>query len=195
MRFVRLLAMAALGGAGLASTPAWAEVTNQSDAGFEIELGADTPATASDAWQELIAPARWWSSEHTYSGDAANLYIDPQASGCFCEKLPVPKDAPAGQRIGSVEHMHVIYADPVRRVLRMKGALGPLQSEALDGTLTITLKPVGEGTRIEWNYVVGGFMRMKSAEIAPLVDKVLSEQLARLAARLSPEAGAVPAKP
>ena len=55
---------------------------------------------------------------------------------------------------------------------------------ALTGTLTITLKPGGAGTRIVMEYVVGGYMRYKSDEIAPAVDKVLAEQLAGLAASL-----------
>jgi hypothetical protein len=48
--------------------------------------------------------------------------------------------------------------------------------------------PVGGNTRILWEYVVGGYMRYKPAEIAPAVDKVLAEQLDSLAARLGPVA-------
>lgn len=176
----------------LLAAPAAAEVVASSDAGFEIKLGADTPASKAEAWKMLVAPALWWSGRHTHSGDAANLYIDAQATGCFCEKLPKPKDAPEGQRMGSVEHMHVVFADPQRGMLRMVGALGPLQSEALHGTLSISLKPIEHGTRIEWSYVVGGYMRMKPQEIAPLVDRVLDEQLAGLAARLTPASPEAP---
>lgn len=177
----------------LLATPAAAEVAASSDAGFEIKLSADTGVSKAEAWKMLVAPAQWWSGAHTYSGDAANLYIDAQGTGCFCEKLPKPKDAPEGQRMGSVEHMHVVHADPQRGVLRMVGALGPLQSEALHGTLTITLKPGEQGTQIAWSYVVGGYMRMKPQEIAPLVNQVLGEQLARLAAKLAPASVAGPA--
>ena len=81
--------------------------------------------------------------------------------------------------------MRVVYADRAK-ALRMKGALGPLQTEALEGTLTVTLEPQGNGTRIEWEYVVGGYMRFKPEEIAPAVDRVLGDQLASLAARLGP---------
>ena len=112
--------------------------------------------------------------------------LDPRVDGCFCEKLPRPKDAPEGQRMGSVEHMHVVYADPQAGLLRMTGALGPLQVEPVRGTMTFTLKPAGEGTRIELTYLVGGFMKMKGGDMAPLVDKVLSEQLGRLVQRLAP---------
>ena len=92
--------------------------------------------------------------------------------------------------------MHVIYSDP-GKVLRMAGSLGPLQSEALNGTLTVTLKPVEGGTRILFEYVVGGYMRFKTDEIAPAVDGVLQGQLDSLAAYLGPlgEAAAEPPAP
>lgn len=175
------------------AAPASAEVVASSDAGFVIRLSTEVTAKPDDAWKELVTPADWWNKDHTFSGDAANLYIDGQATGCFCEKLPAPKDAPAGRRPGSVEHMRIVYVDP-GKVLRMSGALGPLQSEALDGTLTITLKPVAGKTRILWEYIVGGYMRYKSDEIGALVNKVLGEQLASLAAKLGPVAPPAPAK-
>jgi hypothetical protein len=118
---------------------------------------------------------------HSWSGDAANLYLDPQAGGCFCELLPKPTGAPDSLRRGSIEHMRVIAAMPPK-LLRMAGALGPLQGEALAATMTITLKPLPDGgTHLTWSYVVGGYMRMAVDDIAPLVDKVLVEQFTRLA--------------
>lgn len=182
----RLAAVALMALVAAPVSMAQAEVVTQSPAGFVIKLSADTTATQNDAWKALITPNKWWSGEHTYTGDAGNLWLDAQATGCFCEKLPKPADAPAEQRMGSVEHMHVVYADPQRGVLRMVGGLGPLQGEALHGTLTITLKPIEGGTRIEWDYVVGGYMRMSPEQIAPLVDKVLGEQLTRLVRWLAP---------
>ena len=167
----------------LAAQPAAGEVVAQSETGFVTRAAVTVKTDPAATWLALIAPAGWWNGEHTYSGDPKNLYIDAQATGCFCEKLPLTKDAPAGARAGSIEHMHVIYAAP-SRVLRMAGGLGPLQSEAAEGTLTITLKPVPGGTRVLWEYVVGGYMRQKPAELAPLVDKVLLEQLTRLEAKL-----------
>ena len=168
--------------------PVAAEVTAVSEAGFVIRLEAETPASKTDAWRALIAPGKWWSSAHTYSGDAANLYLDAQASGCFCEKLPKPAGEPADQRMGSVEHMHVVYADPPQGVLRMKGGLGPLQGESVNGTLTITVRPTPQGSKITWEYVVGGYTRIKNEDLAPAVNGVLNEQLTRLAALLTPPA-------
>ena len=181
-----LLPIAAL--AALLSQPAFAEVVASSETGFVIRQTAEVSADPAATWQALIAPQTWWSKAHTFSGDSANLYLDAQGGGCFCEKLP-SKDAAPGKRGGSVAHMRVVYADP-GKALRMVGALGPLQSEALNGTLTITLKPGGAGTRILWEYVVGGYMRYKVEEIAPAVDRVLAEQIGALVALLGAPAEA-----
>ena len=84
--------------------------------------------------------------------------------------------------------MQVIHAAPGSR-LRMTGALGPLQSEALTGTLSITLTAAETGTSIEWTYVVGGHARFPLDQVAPAGDGVMSEQLHRLADSLSGAAG------
>jgi uncharacterized protein YndB with AHSA1/START domain len=174
------LAIAAL------ASPAQAEVIAASDGGFVINHSVDIPADRAAVWKVLIAPAQWWSSDHTYSGNADNLYLDAQATGCFCEKLPRPADAPETQRMGSVEHMHIVYADPQRGVLRMTGGLGPLQAEAVTGVMTIAIRPEGEGSRLTLRYVVGGVWQGKPAEVGPLVDGVLGEQVKRLAAKFAP---------
>lgn len=170
-----------------AAAPVSAEVVASTDQGFVIRESSDVPATAEEVWAQLIRPSAWWSDKHTYSGDAANLSLDAMAAGCFCEVLMSPESPRAAPR-GSVEHMRVVYAE-APRVLRMAGALGPLQSEALQGTLKIALKPIdGGGTRILWEYVVGGFMRYKRDQIVPAVDAMLGEQASRLAAKLGAKA-------
>lgn len=171
------------------SAPARAEVVASTDDAFVIRLTTEVAAAPVDAWRVLVSPAQWWDGQHTYSGDAANLYIDSQATGCFCEKLPHKIE---GMRPGSIEHMHIVYAEP-GRVLRMTGGLGPLQGEAVVGTLTMTLKPVDGGTRILWEYVVGGYMRQGAPKLAPLVDKVMAGQIGRLGAKIGPLAA--PAAP
>ena len=177
----------------LTAPPASAEVIASSESGFVTRAAAEVPADPAATWAALIAPQNWWNKAHTFSGDSANLYLDAQGGGCFCEKVPL-KDGAPGTRGGSVAHMRVVYADP-GKALRMVGSLGPLQSEALTGTLTISLKPDGAGTRIVMEYVVGGYMRYKVEEIAPAVDKVLAEQLAGLSASLGATADAVPSEP
>lgn len=185
-----LLAPAALAGLALAPLAAKAEVVQQSDAGFVVKHSAEVAADPQTVWKTLIAPAKWWSSDHTWSKNAENLYLDAQATGCFCERLPKPAEAPEGQRQGSVEHMHIVFADPQRGVLRMTGGLGPLQGEALHGTLTVQLKKTETGTKIELEYVVGGYMRFKTDQIAPAVDGVLGEQVAGLAKAIGASAPA-----
>jgi len=163
----------------LASGPAAAEVTERGEGGFVVELGASVPVPPDDAWVALITPARWWAAEHTWSGDSANLTLEPTAGGCFCEAL---------QGAGSVEHMRVIHSAP-GRLLRMEGALGPLQGEALAGTLTIEIAREGEGTQIGLTYVVGGHSRFPLVDIATAVDDVLAGQLERLEALLRRDRG------
>lgn len=152
------------------ATPAAAEVTGQSTSGFATAGTVTVVAAPERVWAALVQPGRWWDSEHSWSGNAANLTLEPRAGGCFCEALP---DG------GTVEHMRVIYADPDRQ-LRLSGALGPLQGEALAATLTIKLEKAGEGTRLTWSYKAGGYTDLSLAQIAPAVDGVVSGQFARL---------------
>ncbi|MEO0033760.1 MAG: hypothetical protein RIS94_3518 [Pseudomonadota bacterium] len=168
-----------------AAGPARADVISSTEAGFVVRNTAEVTATPAETWAVLVHPAGWWQGQHTFSGEAANLSLDPVPGGCFCERLPAPKDAAKGQPAGGVQHMRVVYAEP-GKALRLTGALGPLQSEAVLGTLTITIKPVEGGTRVLWEYVVGGFMRYKVGDIAPAVDRVLLAQLSGLAKKLGP---------
>ena len=162
------------------ASPAAAEVVASSESGFVSRNAVEVPASPAAAWVALARPSDWWNGEHSYSGSAANLTIEAVAGGCFCETIPAGDGAAAGQ----VEHMRVVYVDPRARTLRLTGALGPLQSEAVVGALTMTIEPSGSGSRIVWDYVVGGYARVPMAELAPLVDRVVGEQLTRLAARV-----------
>ncbi len=176
----------------LLAQPAAAEVVKQGEGSFVTRDAVVVKADPFEAWLALITPSKWWNSNHTWSADAENLYISAQAGGCFCELLPPPEGAPESVRRGSAHHMTVVLADPAK-ALRMRGGLGPLQSEPVDGVLTITLTPTDKGTVIVLEYVVGGYMRFETAEIAKAVDGVMSQQLAGLAKLLGP-VGAAPAK-
>ena len=170
--------------AALAFVPAAAaKVVDQSEAGFTVAHTAQVAATPADVWKMLRMPQNWWSKDHSWSGDATNFWLDSQAGGCFCEKLP---DTGAG--VGSVQHARVLFSKP-GQMLRLSGAFGPLQGEAANGTLTIQIKATPTGSALRFDYVVGGYMRFKTAEIAPAVDKVIGEQLLGLANALG---GALP---
>lgn len=168
------------------AVPAAAKVTEVSERGFVIRYLAEVPADAGTAWDMLLKPSEWWDSKHTWSGDAANLSLDPRAGGCFCEVLRDAKSKKGAPR-GGVEHMRIVYIEN-DRALRMVGALGPLQADAAQGTLTVQLKPVGKGTQILLEYVVGGYLRTPMDKLAPAVDGVLGEQMAGLARKLGSSA-------
>ena len=114
----------------------------------------------------------WWDPEHTYSGDSRNLTLDARPGGCFCEALPEG---------GGVRHMEVEFASP-GRMLRMTGALGPLQGSSLVGGMTWNLQENGDSTAVTLTYSVGGYFQGDLREFAPLVDSVLRSQLLRLKA-------------
>jgi hypothetical protein len=167
-----------------------AEVAQSSDSGFVSHNEVLVRASPEQAWDEMLQPANWWNADHTYSGDSRFLVLRATVGGCFCEAIESAADDPDGE----IEHMRVIYMRPYS-TLRMTGGLGPLQSEAVTGVLTVTLAPEGEMTRITWDYVVGGYMRMSMVELAPLVDQVVGEQLLRLAARLGTKVDPAPRRP
>jgi len=183
MKFRRNLFPAVLAAALLHGAPAAAKVVDQSEIGFSVAHTAQVSATPADVWKMLRMPQNWWSKEHSWSGDGANFWLDSQAGGCFCEKLP-----DTGSGVGSVQHARILFSKP-NQMLRLSGAFGPLQGEALTGTLTIQIKETPTGSALRFDYVVGGYMRFKVGDIAPAVDKVIGEQLLGLANALG---GALP---
>lgn len=170
--------------AATAST-AQAEVIEKSDHGFVTRDAAEVAVDPRAAWLALISPGKWWNAAHTWSGDAANMTLMPQAGACFCERIPAEETLDSVGLAGSVEHMTVLMAHP-DKVLRLRGGLGPLQSEPVDGVLTITLRATDAGTRILWEYAVGGYHRFDQDMIANAVDGVMSEQLLGLVNHLGP---------
>ena len=160
-----LLALAACA----VSCAAAAEVVDSQPDGFTIKETATVAAPPAKVWATLIRPSAWWSSDHTYSHDARNLSLDARAGGAWLETLPG----------GGVRHMAVVYIDPPS-VLRLEGALGPLQAMGGSGHMTVTLKPRGEATDVTLTYDFGGHTPGGLKPMAPAVDGVLNEQLTRL---------------
>jgi len=152
------------------AAPAAAEVKSVGPQGFEVVQSRTFSATPEKVYAAIVQPSRWWSSQHTLSGDAANLSLEPRAGGCFCEKLP---------NGGSAQHMTVVLVSPGRG-LRLSGALGTLQTEGAGGALTFGLRPAGAGTTVSLSYIVGGYFRDGPQKWATGVDKVLGEQIERL---------------
>lgn len=148
-----------------------AEVKSSGADHFTVSMEYEVKAAPDVVWLHLLDIGSWWSSSHTWSGDAKNLVLNAKPGGGFDETLPAEG--------GFVRHMNVIYSDP-EKMLRMAGVLGPLQEEALNGTMTIILTKRDQTTIIKTTYKVSGHLEGGLDTIAPVVDKVLQEQFSRL---------------
>ena len=158
-------ALAAMGGQRAA-----AEVVSVAGNGFELRETAHTAASPDKVYAAMLMPARWWSSEHTFSGSASNLSLDARVGGCWCETLP---------KGGSVEHLRVVYVSP-GKTLRLRGALGPFQGFAVDGVMTLSVKGVAGGTDISLTYALSGYIKDGFDDLSKAADHVLGEQIERL---------------
>jgi hypothetical protein len=156
--------------ASMAGQRAAAEVVSVAGNGFELREAAHTAASSDKVYAALLLPARWWSSEHTFSGNAANLTLDARAGGCWCESLP---------KGGSVEHLRVVYVSP-GKTLRLRGALGPFQGFAVDGVMTLSVKSVADGSDISLTYALSGYIKDGFDDLSKAADQVLGEQVKRL---------------
>jgi uncharacterized protein YndB with AHSA1/START domain len=155
------------------SVPLRGEVIESTAAGFLVRNAAAINAPPAKVYTALTdGVGRWWDPAHTFSHDARNLSLDAKPGGCFCERLPDE---------GGLEHMRVIYASP-GKLLRLTGAIGPLQEAALAGTMTWALSQAGGGTTVELSYTAGGFRAGGFRDIPAVIDGVLRGQLARLKA-------------
>ena len=132
----------------LISNSIYCAVVDSSAYGFTIRQELVIKQNADSAYKYFIFDiGKWWNPQHTWSGNSANLVIQPKANGCFCERL---------DNNGSVRHMMVEFLEP-GSVLRMSGALGPLQAMAVTGVVTLQYKKVDEGTQLTMTYTVGGY--------------------------------------
>ena len=153
--------------------PGWAfaEVADSSTNGFTVKTSVTIQASQAEVYRRLVHNVGdWWSPQHTFSGDARNLTIDEKPMGCFCESLP-------GQ--GAVRHMEVLRFVP-GNALVLSGAIGPLQSLAAVGTMTIQFSPGDTGSTLEVTYTITGYLPAGLNTWAAPVDSVVTEQFARL---------------
>ncbi len=155
---------------------AGAEVKDAAASGFTIENEVVVGAERSRAWRVAIKEVdRWWSSDHTVSGEASRLSISARPQGCFCEDL--------GKNAGVV-HMNVSMVFP-EVVLRLTGGLGPLGLMGVDGNMTWEFEDIEESegkTRVTFTYAVGGYRPEGLEGMAGAVDTVIGDALLRLKA-------------
>ena len=155
----------------LLAAPASSEVVSAGANGFVIRHVAELPAPPQRAFAAFGQLPRWWNPDHSYSGKAANLRLVLAPGGCFCERLPG----------GGIEHMRVALVQPGERVV-LVGALGPVLFDAVAGSMDVRfIAGTAGGTRVTMEYKVAGFANGGADKLAPIVDRVLGEQLRRYA--------------
>jgi hypothetical protein len=112
---------------------------------------------------------KWWDPDHTWSGQAENLYIQEYIGGSFGERIPSR---------GYVRHLRLIYIDP-GKMIRMEGGLGPLQQYAVNGIMTMEIKNVSDSSKVSLTYTVGGYIPGGVSKLAAGVNQVLEIQFKR----------------
>ncbi len=150
---------------------AHAEASEVSPAGFLVVLQQEIHAKPDDVYSDIGKVEKWWNKVHTWSGDAANLSMQLTSGGCFCERWD-GGSAVHGQVVGLRKNTQVV----------LQSSLGPLQELAVNGILTFTMAPRGEGTILKLTYRVNGGPNSGLDKLAGPVNGVLTEQLHRLAA-------------
>lgn len=155
----------------VASSPVRGEVLDADQNGFSVRYSMTVNAERMAVYNKAVHDiGAWWSSEHTVSGDAANLYMTTDLPGCFCERL--------GDNAGLV-HMTVTFANP-GVMLRLSGGLGPLGLMGVSGNMTWEFEESDGATIVTLQYAVGGYMAGGLASIASAVDGVLIDAMTRL---------------
>jgi uncharacterized protein YndB with AHSA1/START domain len=154
----------------LATSAAQAETSGVSANGFTSTYRDEVKAGTDEVWKAIAALPRWWSDQHTWSGKASNMTLEPRAGGCWCESWD------GGQ---SVQHGQVLLVQP-GRVIRLAAGLGPLQELPAQGVLTIVTSAQEGKTFLRMTYRVGGPPDIGLDKLAPVVDQVMGQQFRRL---------------
>jgi uncharacterized protein YndB with AHSA1/START domain len=146
--------------------PARGEVVDKATNGFTVRVVLQVAAPPETIYTSLTRHiGEWWDAEHTYSGNPKNMSILAQPGGCFCETLPT----------GGVMHGTVVYVDQ-GKMLRIVGALGPLQQAGVSGAMTWQMEKSGTGSKLTFTYSVGGYFPGGLDQLASVVDMVTARQ-------------------
>ncbi|KCZ92722.1 SRPBCC family protein [Hyphomonas johnsonii] len=154
--------------AGLATT-AQADVVAAAPDHYVLRHEATSSLAPAAMWQRLVHPETWWSPDHSYSGDAANLALAPVAGGLWTETWDG----------GSVAHGQVLTVLE-GELLRLDAPFGPLQALGVTVVWTITIAPDGDGSKVTFDEVANGTAASGLADLAPAVDAVKAQAMARL---------------
>ncbi len=153
------------------SAAATAEVVDSAANGFTLKTTIEIAAPPTKVYETMVGQiGAWWDPDHTFSGDADNLYLEARVNGCFCETL-------GGE--GGVRHLTVVYVEP-GKLVRLTGGLGPLQQAGVAGAMSWSFATAAAGTTLEFTYSVGGYVSGGLAGWAVPVDSVWQDLLGRL---------------
>ncbi len=88
--------------AAVIPTASHAAVSDSAPSGFALTETAHIAAARDKVYAALIEPGHWWSSAHSFSGNAANFTLDARAGGCWCETLP--NGGSAAEEVSRLQH-------------------------------------------------------------------------------------------
>jgi len=167
MRSAFLLATA------IAGLPASAEIVSATADHYTLRHEAVSDLGVEETWERLIQPETWWHPDHTYSGNAEHLWLNPNAGGPWMESWE-----------GNVVEHGRVLSILENRMLRLDAPFGPLQGLGVQVVWTITLEadPANGGTKIVFDEVANGSSQSGLAQIAPAADMVKQQAIERLAA-------------
>ena len=165
--------LAAFGVAAMVTGTVSADIVAADDAHYTLRHEARSDLAPDALWERLIRPQDWWSSDHTYSGDAANLALSAKAGGLWQENWDG----------GSVQHGRVLAIQEGKQ-LRLDAPFGPLQGMGVTvvWTISITADEETGGSRVVFDEIANGTKASGLDQIAPAVDGVKSEAIRRLTA-------------
>jgi uncharacterized protein YndB with AHSA1/START domain len=156
---------------GVLPTAVPGEVLDSEPNGFSLSTEVTIAAPRAEVWEAAVGGiGHWWNGEHSISGDASNMSIDPVAQGCFCEAIGAH---------ASVVHLTVTFVNP-GVLLRLTGGLGPLGLMGVNGNMVWEFFDTEDGTRVRFGYAVGGYRPGGLDALAAPVDGVITEALTRL---------------
>ena len=175
MRAIRSLAFVAPAAlSALIAAEAEAAVVDAASDHFSIAVSFETQATPEAAFSALTDISLWWSPDQTSSGHAINMSLDTTPGGCLCEAWPE----------GLTKHAEVVQVR-FGAMVRLVGAMGPLQEMGVSEVQDLTVEPSSAGARVRWTASVKGVPSDRLQMIAPVIDAMIAEQMARLQSYLA----------
>ena len=151
-----------------------AEITDQSTQHFVVAEQFKSNKSLAEVYRQFTQVSQWWEADHSFLGNADNLFFDFDKQRCFCEKVD------GG---GFIQHLEVIHVRPQKQVV-FNGGLGPLQDQPVIGKMIWTFELVDKAVLVKVEYRVFGMIIGGMGQWPKAVDFVVTTQVKRLKALL-----------